>query len=70
MVRDNNEYQSILDLLYQKRQVNAVLISFDIDLLEPFRIRTAGVIDPRLPSWSGAELRFGTHVSFLIIRLP
>ncbi|KAF8193679.1 hypothetical protein BJ912DRAFT_1057368 [Pholiota molesta] len=63
-IRDDNEFKTILDQLYQKRTVKNILISFDVDHLEPFRICSATVLDPRLAPWSTniPEIRMGTQV--------
>jgi len=49
-----------MDQLEQtKKTVTAVLISFDMADMDPYRVR---ILDPHLPSWSGGELYVGTHV--------
>ena len=47
--------------------IKAVLIGFDLDHLEPFRVRSAGILDPQLAPWSGPDLQFGTHVGLSIL---
>jgi len=66
-VWDNQEFDTILAQLYDKRTIKAILIGFNMDHLEPFHVRSAGILDPRLAPWSGPELRFGTHVSLSIL---
>lgn len=61
-VRDDQEFETIMTQLYEKRTVKSILVGFDLDLLEPFRIRSAVALDPRLAPWSGPKVRFGTHV--------
>jgi hypothetical protein len=60
---DDAEFKNAMDQLEQtRRTVTAILIAFDMDQMELYRSRVSAV-DPRVPNWSGSELRYGTHVS-------
>lgn len=61
-IRDDLEFKNVVDQLRQtRRSVTAVLVAFDMDQMEPYRSRMS-TVDPRVPNWSGTELRYGTHV--------
>jgi hypothetical protein len=46
---DDSEYTTLMEQLCSMRQsVTAVLVAFDMDQMEPYHIRTGGLIDPRL----------------------
>jgi len=57
-----------------KKSVTTVLVAFDVDQMQPYRVRAgAGVIDTRLTNWA-SEPPFGTQVrnflrSFVLSKL-
>jgi hypothetical protein len=61
-IRDNSEYATLIEQLSgTKKSVTAILVAFDMDQMEPYRVRASGVIDPRLMNWA-PESSFGTQV--------
>jgi len=63
-IRDDSEYSTLVEQLYRtKKSVTAVLVTFDMDQMEPYRVRASGVIDPRHMNWA-SELSIGTQVRF------
>jgi hypothetical protein len=67
-VRDDAEFRTIIDQLQAtKKTVVSVLVSFDMEHMEPYHSRVGNAIDPCLPGWSAGEMRPSTHVSYSIV---
>jgi len=62
-VRDDAEFKNVIDQLrVAKKGIVSIIVSFDMEHMEPYRSRAANVIDPRLPGWSSGDLRLGTSI--------
>ena len=57
-IRFDMEYENLISQIFQKRSVKTIVVSFELDHMEPYRFRPTNVLDPILP----VELRHGTHV--------
>ena len=56
----------MIEQLYStKRSVTAILVAFDMDQMEPYRVRAGSMIDSRVTNWTG-EPAFGTQVRYLL----
>jgi hypothetical protein len=65
-VCDDVEFKNIVDQLRStKKSVVSILVSFNMEHMEPYCSRALSVIDPRLPGWSTGELRHRTNVSYV-----
>jgi hypothetical protein len=57
------EYDNLVSQIFQKRSVKTIIVSFELDHMEPYRCRPTNVLDPILP----VELRHGTQVRHLLL---